>query len=456
MTIYDVVIKQGTVVTAVTTTQTDIGIIGEKIAAIGENLRGRQEIDAAGKLVTPGAIDVHVHMEMPIGDFTSTDSFLTGTRAAAFGGTTTIIDFVETALDETMLEALAARRAKADPKVLIDYGLHMTIGPTDIAKLDQLPGVYEAGCASFKLYMAYGLRLHDGELLKALTAVRDVGGMPVVHAENWDVICTLIEQNLAAGRVEPHWHPRSRPALLESEAAGRVIDIAEFVGTPLHIFHVSCQETVAQIAQARQRGLPIYGETCPQYLLLDWDLYDRPGVAGALPVCSPPIRERAQQAQLWAALARGDLQVVSTDHCPFALGEKESRLGNFSQIPGGVPSIEIRFPAIYHFGVQHGDLTLNQWVAACCTTPARLFGMPEKGDIAVGYDADLVIFDEKRPFTVTPESLHEAAGWTLYEGMTFQGWPQTTLSRGEIITHNGELLAQPGRGRFIKRALAAR
>lgn len=449
---YDLVIKNGTVVTAVSTTQADIGINGEKIAAIGQNLRGKREIDAAGKLVTPGAIDVHVHLEMPIGDFTSADDFMTGTRAAAFGGTTTFIDFIETAPDETMLAALAARRAKADPKVLIDYGLHMTIGPTDIAKLDQIPAVYAAGCASFKLYMAYGLRLHDGELLKALTAVRGVNGLPIVHAENWDVICVLIEQNLAAGRVEPHWHPRSRPALFEGEAAGRVIDIADFVGTRLYIFHVSCQETVAQIAAARQRGLPISGETCPQYLLLDWDLYDRPGVAGALPVCSPPIREKAQQAALWRALAQDNLQVVSTDHCPFALSEKQSRLGDYSRIPGGVPSIEIRFGAVYHGGVQTGLLSLNQWVAACCTRPAQLFGLPHKGDIAVGFDADLVIFDPERPFTVSPESLHEAAGWTLYEGMTFQGWPQTTLSRGDIIVQDGELLAQPGRGKFIKRA----
>lgn len=449
--IYDLVIKNGTVVTAVSTTQADIGINGEKIAAIGPDLSGTREIDAAGKLVTPGAVDVHVHLEMPIGDFTSTDDFYTGTRAAACGGTTTIIDFIETAPDEAMLAALAARRAKADPKVLIDYGLHMTIGPADIAKLDQIPGVYAAGCASFKLYMAYGLRLHDGELLQALTAVRSVGGMPVVHAENWDVITTLIAQNLAAGKVEPHWHPRSRPALLEGEAAGRVIDIADFVGTRLYIFHVSCGETVAQIAAARQRGLPIYGETCPQYLLLDWELYDRPGVAGALPVCSPPIREQAQQAHLWRALAQENLQVVSTDHCPFTAAEKESRLGSYNQIPGGVPSIEIRFPAVYHQGVGTGRLTLNQWVAACCTTPARLFGLPNKGDIAVGYDADMVIFDPERPFTITPSSLHEAAGWTLYDGMTFTGWPQTTLSRGEIIVHDGELLAQPGRGRFVKR-----
>ena len=448
---YDLVIKNGTVVTAVSSTEADIGINGEQIAAIGQNLSGKRELDATGKLVTPGAIDVHVHLEMPIGDFTSADDFYTGTRAAAFGGTTTIIDFIETAPEETMLAALAARRAKADPKVLIDYGLHMTIGPRDINKLEQIPAVYAAGCASFKLYMAYGLRLHDGQLWQALTAVREVGGMPVVHAENWDVICALIAENLAAGRVEPHWHPRSRPALLEGEAAGRVIDIADFVGTRLYVFHVSCQETVAQIAAARRRGLPIYGETCPQYLLLDWQLYDRPGVAGALPVCSPPIREKAQQKALWRALAQENLQVVSTDHCPFTLAEKESGLGDYSTIPGGVPSIEIRFPAVYQRGVQSGLLTRNQWVAACCTRPAQLFGLQKKGDIAVGYDADLVIFDEKRPFTISPDSLHEAAGWTLYDGMAFQGWPQTTLSRGEIIVDDGELLAQPGRGRFVRR-----
>jgi dihydropyrimidinase len=327
----------------------------------------------------------------------------------------------------------------------------MTIGPHEIGKLEQAAAARAAGCASFKLYMAYGLRLHDGELLRALTAVRDAGGTPVVHAENWDVITTLIAQNLAAGRVEPHWHPRSRPALFEAEATRRVIDIAEFVGTPLHIFHVSCRETAAEIAAARQRGLPISGETCPQYLLLDWDLFDRPGVAGALPVCAPPIREPGRQADLWRALGREDLQIVTTDHCPFSLAEKEKHLGNYSRIPGGVPSIEMRFPAVYHHGVGGGHLSLNQWVAACCTTPARLFGFDRKGDIAVGYDADIVIFDPERPFTITPESLHETAGWTLYDGMTVRGWPQATLSRGEIITLDGELLAEAGRGRFVVR-----
>ena len=277
---YDLVIKGGTAVTAVATLQADIGINGEQIAAIGQNLSGKQTLDATGKLVTPGAVDIHVHLQMPIGNFTSTDSFFSGSRAAAFGGTTSLVDFVETQPEQTMLEAIAARRALADPNVVIDYGLHMTIGPGDIAKLDQLPAAFAAGCTSFKLYMAYGLRLRDDELLRALTAVGNVKGIPVVHAENWDVICELVSQNIAAGRTSPHWHPRSRPALLEAEATGRVIDIATFVGLPLHIFHVSCGETVAKITAARQQGLPVTGETCPQYLFLTWDVYDAPGVAG--------------------------------------------------------------------------------------------------------------------------------------------------------------------------------
>jgi dihydropyrimidinase len=452
MSTYDLVIKNGTVVTAVATYQADIAIRGEKIAAIGAGLRGEREIDAAGRLVTPGAIDPHVHLEMPIGDFTSTDDFFHGTRAAAFGGTTTIIDFVETASEETMLQALAARRANADPKVVIDYGLHMTIGPTDITKLGQIPAVYEAGCASFKHYMAYGLRLDDGQLLQAFQAIAAVGGLPVIHAENWDVITALIRGNLAADRTSPHWHPRSRPAELEGEAAGRAIDIATFAGTPLYIFHVSCGETVARIAAAQGRGLPISGETCPQYLLADWSLYDRPGAAGALPVCSPPIRDKAEQANLWRALGQNQLQVVSTDHCPFTLAEKESRLGDYSRIPGGVPSIEMRFPAVYYFGVGGGHLTLNQWVAVCCANPARLFGLRHKGEIAPGYDADLVIFDPNQEVTLSPETLHETAGWTLYEGLTLRGWPQTTLIRGQFVVRDGVFVGGGGNGRFVKRS----
>ncbi|GIK58871.1 MAG: dihydropyrimidinase [Chloroflexi bacterium] len=447
---YDLVIKNGKAVTAVTTFPADIAINGETIAAVGLGLHGRREIDAAGKLVLPGAVDMHVHLQMPIGRFVSTDDFYSGTAAAACGGTTSIIDFVETAPEETMVAAIAARRALADPRVVVDYGLHMTITPGDIPKLDQVPAAFAAGCTSFKLYMAYGHRLNDGQLLQALTAVHAVGGLPVVHAENWDVIQALVAENVAHGRTTPHWHPRSRPALFEAEATGRVIDIAAFVGTPVHIFHVSCGAAAARIATARARGLPVTGETCPQYLFLTQDVYDRPGIAGALPVCSPPIREEFEQAALWTAVQRGDLQVITTDHCPFTAAEKATGLANYSQIPGGVPSIEMRLAAVYGGGVARGLLTLPQWVDLCCTTPARLMGLARKGHIAPSYDADVVIFDPEAPWTVTPQTLHETAGWTPYEGLALPGRVQTTIIRGQVVAADGELQVGAGYGRYLR------
>lgn len=450
---YDLVIKNGRIITAHTSYNADVAIQGGQIAATGQDLSGQREIDADGKLVTPGAVDIHVHLQMPIGKFTSSDDFFTGTRAAAFGGTTSVVDFIERQPGETMLEALAARRALADPQVVIDYGLHMTIGPDDIAHLDQVPGVYQAGCGSFKLYMAYGLRLTDDQLLKALTAIGDVNGLPVVHAENWDVICALVDENVANGRTTPHYHPLSRPALMEGEAAGRVIDIATLVGARLHIFHVTCDQTVQRIAAARARGRPVTGETCPQYLLMTQEVYDRPGVEGALPVCAPPIRYQDSQDALWRALGNGDLQVVTTDHCPFSRAEKETGIqaNDFSQIPGGVPGIEMRYAAVYSQGVGRGLLTENQWVAACCTTPAQLAGFDRKGDIVVGYDADLVIFDPDKEVALSTDFLHENVDWTLYDGMKMQGWPETTISRGRVVVDGGEFVGGMGYGRFVKR-----
>ena len=446
---YDLVIKNGKIVTAVSTYKADVAIIGEKIVAIGDDLHGQKELDATGMLVTPGAVDIHVHLEMPIGNFTSTDDFFSGTQAAAFGGTTTIIDFVETQPEQTMVEAIAARRALADPKVVIDYGLHMTIGPNDIAKLEQLPTAYEAGCTSFKLYMAYGLRLHDGELLAALTAVKNTGGMPVVHAENWDIITQLIAENIAKGNTSSHYHPRSRPAQFEAEATRRVIEIADFVDTPIHIFHVSCAETVEQIALARQAGMPVTGETCPQYLFLTWDAYDAFGVEGTLPVCSPPIRSQTQQDALWRALQDGNLQLVTTDHCPFTKAEKATGLDNYSQIPGGVPSIEMRFASIFK-GVQDGVLSLTEWVDLCCTTPANLMGLENKGHIAPGFDADIIIFDGEKEIILSNDSLHEIVDWTPYEGIQFKGWPKTTIVRGQVVVDDGQLQVKEGYGRFLR------
>lgn len=448
---YDLVITNGTIVTAANTFRADIGIRGERIAAIGDRLTGDRILDASDRLVIPGGVDIHVHMQMPLApDVISADTFYTGTRAAALGGTTTIVDFVEAKGDESLLAALAARRAEADPQVVIDYALHMTIGPRDIAKLDEVPAVAAAGCTSFKLYMAYGLRLDDGQLLQALEAVREVGGRPVIHCENWDIICTLIRRHLAAGRTEPRWHPRSRPELLEGEAAGRAIAIAEFVGVPLHIFHVSCGAVVERIRAARARGLPITGETCPQYLFLSDAAYEAPGVEGLLPICAPPLRPAAEQQALWQALAAGDLQLVATDHCPFDRVTKSRGLGDFSKTPGGVPSIEMRLAAVYQ-GVVRGLFSANRWVELCCTAPARLMGLERKGDIAVGMDADLVIFDPHRHVTLSTAFLHENVDWTPYDGLELVGWPETVLSRGEIIVADGACTAKAGRGRFVHR-----
>ena len=447
----DLVIKNGTVVTAEAVYQADVGILGESIAAVGRELSGINEIDAAGKLVIPGAVDIHVHFQMPIGDFTSADDFYSGTRAAALGGTTAIIDFVEPEEGESLLDALAKRRGEADPRVVIDYGLHMTIGPTEISKLSEVPAVNEAGCGSFKMYMAYGLRLDDGQLLQALEAVHQVNGLPVVHAENWDVICMLVDRNLANGNTSPHWHPLSRPAEFEGEAVRRLIELAEYAGTRVHVFHVTCNEAVQEIAAARRKGLPVSGETCPQYLLLTQEVYDAPGVKGAWPVCSPPIRGKDAQDALWRALAEGSLQVVTTDHCPFTSADKATGLGDFSKIPGGVPSVESRLAAVYSFGVGSGRLTLSQWVDACCSAPAELVGLSHKGKILPGYDADLVIFDPQKRVVLSTETLHENVDWTPYEGIELNGWPLMTISRGEIIANEGEFLGQKGRGRFVAR-----
>jgi len=450
---YDLVIQNGMVVTPGGVVLADVAIQGESIAEIGSGLEGQRVIDAAGKYVIPGGVDIHVHMQMPLpGGVISSDTFFTGTRAAAYGGTTSIVDFVAPEPDESMLDALAKRRAEADAEVVIDYGLHMTITPHELQKLHELPQAIDAGISTLKLYMAYGFRLTDDQLFRALQAAHQHGMLPVVHAENWDVIQTLIAQNLAAGNKSPRWHPRSRPAIMEGEAAGRVINMAEYIGVPVHIFHVSCAEVVERIHQARAKGLDVTGETCPQYLFKTWEAFEEPGVDGVLPVCAPPIRDEAQQEALWQALSRDDLQIVTTDHCPFVRADKARGLDDFSKIPGGVPSIEMRLAGVYD-GVRRGLLTLAHWVDVCCTRPAQLAGFTRKGVIVPGYDADLVIFDPEKPITLSTETLHENVDWTLYEGLELLGWPVVTISRGEVIVEHGEFVGERGRGRYVNRAV---
>ncbi len=449
---YELVITNGTIVTAEATTHADLGIARGRVAAIGTGLRGRDALDAAGKLVLPGAIDEHVHLEMPVGEFASSDDFFTGTVAAACGGTTTIIDFAEPTMDQSLIEGLACRRAKADGKVVIDYGLHMTLSRADERTLAQILESIEAGAASFKLYMAYeGLRLDDGGLLRALSALRQHGGRALVHAENHHAIAYLTAKALAEGRTGPENHPLTRPDIMEAEAINRLLALAQVANTPLVLAHLSCAQGLQAVRSARRRGQTVWVETCPQYLLLDQEEYRQPGFEGAKFVMAPPPRTASDRAALWAGLAAREIDTVATDHCPFFYATQKTRgRKDFSRIPGGAPGIETRLALLYSYGVRAGILTPERWVEVCCTAPARRFGLaPRKGTLSIGADADLVIFDPERCITLRSKTLHQNVDYCPYEGWEVRGYPETVLSRGEIIVQNGEFIGTAGRGRFL-------
>jgi len=449
---YDTVIKNGLLITSEATITADIGVRGESIAAIGLNLSGAREIDATGCYVIPGGVDHHVHLQLPMGALVSADSFTSGTIAAACGGTTTIIDFATPQPEQSMLAALHARRAEADGKVAIDYGLHMTI-PTwhgaEAARLDEIPSVLAAGCATFKMYQAYaGYILEDEALFRSLQWVGQAGGRVVLHAETGPLLEMLRAQALAAGHTAPIWHERTRPARLEATAIHRAAELAHLAHCPLFIFHVGCAEAVHEIVAARQRGIHIQGESCPQYLLLTAEEH-LGGPGGERYVCAPPLRSAADQAAVWQALRDDDLQAISTDHCPWTLAQKIQP--DFTTIPGGVSGIEARLALIHHFGVNQQRLSLQRWVQLCCTNPAQIMGLPRKGVLAPGYDADLVIFDPQRQKTLTSASLHEKSDWTPYDGVTVTGWPRTVLLRGQVIVAQEQYVGQAGDGRFVVR-----
>ncbi len=446
------VIRQGTLIGPNGVFVADVGIVGERIAALGVALHGDVELDAAGCYVLPGAIDPHVHLQMPVGGYVSADDFASGTVAAALGGTTTVIDFTEPKPGETLLEAHAKRRAQADGRVAIDYGLHMTI-PTwhadQPAALNALPKVVAEGAPSFKLYLAYsGLQLDDAQLYRVVQAIAQAGGLPIVHCENGPVCEALRAEAVAQGHAAPIYHARTRPPRQEAEAVGRVIDLAALAGSPLYVVHVSCQESLTRIQAARAQDQAVYGETCPQYLLLDESALAGPDAERF--ICAPPLRTPDDHAALWRGLMAADLDVLATDHCPFTAAEKRGH-ASFTTIPGGLPSIEARLSLAYHFGRQQG-MSLQRWVEVCCSGPARLFGLRRKGHIAPGFDADLVIFDPHRELTVRAgQTLHERVDWSPYEGLHIRGWPRDVLSRGRVIVQNGKFVGPPGWGRYVSR-----
>lgn len=448
----DLVVRNGTLVTPAGPLRKDVGILGAHIAGVADDLTGLREIDASGCHVLPGGIDPHVHLQMPTGDYVSSDDFASGTKAAALGGTTTVIDFVEPEPGEPLMEALEKRRAEADGQVVIDYGLHMTI-PTwhaaHPASLTELPAVVEAGVSSFKLYLAYeGFRVDDVQLLDALTAIADAGALAIAHCENGPICEHLRAQAVARGHTAPRYHAVTRPPRQEAEAVSRLIDIASLAGSPVYVVHVSCRAALDRIEAAQARGDVVYSETCPQYLLLDKSALL--GDHGERMICAPPLRTDPDRQALWQALKGGAIDLVATDHCPFTAKDKAGHTA-FTEIPGGVPSIEARL-ALVHHGRQEHRMTLEDVMRVCSTRAADIFGLSTKGRIAVGFDADLVVFDPKREVTIEAgKSLHEGVDWTPYAGMRVRGWTRDVISGGELIVDDGRFVGAEGHGTFVHR-----
>src|SRR5436189_1420085 len=451
-------IKHGTVVTATDQYKGDVLVEDEKIETIGVRLdmHADKVIDAAGKYVLPGGIDVHTHLDMPFGGATSADDFETGTRAAAFGGTTSIVDFAIQYKGQTLHHAWETWMKKAEGKAAIDYGFHMIMTDMNDQVEQEMDALVRQGVTSFKLFMAYRgiFMLDDGSIFKALLRTGRNGGTICMHAENGDVIDVLVQRALAEGNAAPKYHALTRPARAEAEATHRAIALAEIADVPIYIVHLSAAEALEMVTEARDRGLPAYAETCPQYLFLSYDNYEEPGFEGAKYVMSPPLRLKAAQDQLWRGLAFNDLQVISTDHCPFCMKEqKELGANDFSKIPNGAPGVETRMSLVYDGGVRPGRITLNRFVELTSTSPAKIFGLfPRKGTIAPGSDADIVVFDPNRTITLAANTLHMKVDYNPYEGRQVTGATDTVLSRGRVVIENGTFVGRTGGGSFIRRA----
>jgi len=453
-----VLIQNGTIVNADSTTQADLLIDGAVIKEIRAGIpvaAADTIVDATGLLLLPGGIDAHTHLDMPFGGSNSADNFLTGTRAAAIGGTTTIVDFAIQSRGTKMRAALDTWWKKAEGKACIDYGLHMIVTDLGDAGLEDMDDLVREGVASFKLFMAYPnvLMVDDATIFKALRQTAKNGALICMHAENGSVIDVIVQQALAEGKTAPIYHALTRPTLAEAEAVHRAIAMAEMAGVPVYIVHLSSEDALNQVREARDRGLPAFAETCPQYLLLSIEDVQDKGWEGAKYVFTPPLREKKNQPKLWEGLRKDNLQVVSTDHCPFCF-EDQKALGkdDFTKIPNGGPGIENRLQLLHHHGVGLGNLTLNRFVELVSTAPARIFGMyPKKGVLAVGSDADIVLWDPIAEHTISAATHHMRVDYSMFEGFHVRGNARDVYSRGELIVSQGRFIGTAGRGQYLRR-----
>ena len=452
-------IRNGRIITAVDDYRADVLVEDGRVTLIGETLaiEADKVLDAAGRWVIPGGIDPHTHMDLPFGGTSASDDFRTGTIAAAHGGTTTIIDFAVQSHGQALEEAVDVWHRKADGKAAIDYGFHLICTDLPDARLPEMKALIRQGITSFKLFMAYpGVFLvDDGTIFKAMTTASEAGGLVCMHAENGVVIDVLVKRALAAGRTAPKYHALTRPTKAEAEGTGRAIALAEMAGAPVYIVHLSCDDALRKVTEARDAGIPAYAETCPQYLFLDYGYYEKEGFEGAKWVMTPPLRPKENQEKLWRGLQYGDLQVISTDHCPFCMKEqKELGRNDFSKIPNGGPGVEHRLSLVHNGGVVTGKITPNRFVELVSTSAAKIFGLfPRKGTIAVGSDADIVIFDPDEEATLGVSSHHMNVDYSAYEGMKVRGVTKTVLSRGNVVIEDGRFTGSPGAGQFLKRGL---
>ncbi len=452
-------IKNGRIITAVDDYIGDILIEDEIITVIGKKLEMEADkiIDAKDRLVIPGGIDAHTHMDMPFGGTTSADDFRTGTLAAAHGGTTTIIDFAIQAKGTSIIGALDTWHEKAAGKTAIDYGFHMIVTDLPQERLKEVKRlINDEGVSSFKMFMAYPgvLLVDDATIFRGMSFAGEHGGLVCMHAENGVVIDEIVQRAIAKGHTAPKYHALTRPTKAEAEGVNRAIALAEMAESPVYIVHLSCYDALKKVKEARDEGVPVFAETCPQYLFLDYSDYEREGFEGAKYVMTPALREKWNQDELWTGIRMNDLQVISTDHCPFCMKEqKELGKDDFSKIPNGAPGVETRMSLVYNGGVVAGRISLNRFVEITSTAPAKIFGLfPRKGTIAVGSDADIVIFNPNKKMTISAQTHHMNVDYNPYEGRQVQGVPETVLSRGKVVIENEKYVGKAGDGKYLKRS----